>query len=114
MKLHPEIHGDVPLVPNLGTPIQAARLRALRRAARLRALRRESLVLKAVVIGLALVLIFIALGYLHAQPRPLPMSYRAKAQALPVGKRVCQLDRHEDCLVCLHKEVTGILVSTHC
>ena len=91
---------------NLGTPTQAERLRALRR---------ESLYLKAVVIGLALVLIFIALGYLHHQKAlHTIVAYRLKAQALPIGKRVCQLDRHEDCLICLHREATGILVSTHC
>ena len=50
----------------------------------------------------------------HHQERPLPISHQVKAQALALGTRSCALDVHEACLVCLHREVQGILVSTYC
>lgn len=60
------------------------------------------------------VLIHIGTVIFSHQERLLPVSHQVKAQSLAVGKRSCALDIHEACLVCLHREVQGILVSTYC
>lgn len=140
--LHPDIHGDVteapasifgygdkefrlpnrPFMPNLssiGTPGEARRDRATQL---------ERAYDRAFVVGAAIIVLLVTLGgygYLsassdsvRAQP-PLPIQtgvhYRIKAAHLLPGKMLCELDQHEGCLVCMHKDASGMpVVSNHC
>lgn len=106
MNLHPDIHGDVTLIPKLGTPREEEFLKALRR---------ERLYDKAFKIAAALILILVVLyGYGSHEEKTTGIAYREKAARLAEGRRACEMDPHENCLVCLHREARGVLISTHC
>lgn len=134
--LHPDVHGDVSHVPvlterrgtwpsrtgidatylmnahGLGTPNEAARARCARI---------EHLWRRAFSIGGAVIVILVALGgYGYVARRDDPavstgVAYYVKAQNLRAGSRACELDPHEGCLVCMHKDTSGLAtVSAHC
>lgn len=97
---------------SIGTPGEAARDQARRL---------DGLWEKCFVFALGLI---VALGAVwaintpaHRQPPPVDSSvqYRIKAARLAVNARACELDLHEGCLVCMHKDALGMpSVSTHC
>lgn len=134
--LHPDIHGDVtmlpasifgygdkefklpnrPFMPNLaslGTPGEAQRDRATRL---------ERSYERAFIVGAAIIVMLVILGgygYSARPQSPAPIQtgvqYRMKAAHLVPGKMACELDIHEGCLVCMHKDAIGVpVVSTHC
>jgi len=106
---------DRPFMPNfgnLGTPGEVERKRERRI---------EGLYAKVFAIGVALVLALGALWYVNAppakQPKPIQsgMQYHLRAQTLAAGKMTCELDAHEGCLVCMHKDRLGqTVVNHHC
>lgn len=107
MNLHPDIHGDVSHIPQLGTPGEERR----RKQARL-----ERLYHRAFLVGAALILILLVLyGYgSHEEKLTAGIAYREKAARLAEGRMACELEPHEGCLVCLHREARGVLISAHC
>lgn len=111
--LHEDIHGDVVYLPNqhnLGTPRELARSRAARR----RRIEIRAFRLGALIVGtLVAVMVYRNIG--HAEPVALDQAYRVKASKLSLGAKACQFDRHEKCLVCLHRDPNGaITVASHC
>lgn len=114
MNRYIEAHGDVVFLPNadnLGTPMGEERLRAAR-------LERGFGKVWKIGIWIALMAGFFMLGRNTAAQRDpvnTAIDYRVKAARLAVGARACELDMHEGCLVCLHKDASGMpSVSTHC
>ena len=113
-KLHAEIYGDVPHMPNadtLGTPMESERIQAMRREQRFdRWFRLGGLI---VLLG-----VFAMIGVSSRATREAvdgDIRYREKAQRLVAGKMSCALDQYEGCLRCLHKDLAGqIVISNHC
>jgi hypothetical protein len=93
-------------IPKLGTPGEERRLKEARL---------EKLYHKAFVIAGALIVILVTLyGYGSHEPRFSGITYKERANRLAEGRMACELDVHEGCLVCLHREARGVLISTHC
>lgn len=136
--LHEAIHGDVPNVPSaerrnsmlvghrygddedipepafnpcaygLGTPMEAARIRAIRRENRFLRVARMAIAI-AIVGGVILA----GNSFLNWHSAPATTHYQLRQAGVDV--RDCHNDWHEGCLVCEHHLASGDLVkSTHC
>jgi hypothetical protein len=107
--LHESIHGDVPYLPNahgLGTPD----LKAERR------IRWYSRIARVCVWFVALASAYIVgLNAQNHRTVTVPTPQDVRAAKFATGQRVCELDPHEGCLICLHKDALGqTVVSNHC
>lgn len=90
----------------LGTPGEEKR----RKEARLERLYRQAFITAG-----ALIVVLVALyGYGPHEEDITGITYREKANRLAEGRMACEIDPHEGCLVCLHREARGVLISTHC
>ncbi len=101
----------LPNAHGLGTPMEAERVKAGRR---------ERFYDRAFRIGGALIVILVALGGYgwherKSEPVKTGVAYRLKAQTLAAGRMACEPEPYEGCLVCMHKDASGLpVVSTHC
>lgn len=123
--LHAEVTGDVPRLTDLppapsfnagahglGTPLHGERLRAEKRE------RLYGRIFKVAIWAMLLASMFIVGRHSVAQRQAIEgtnLYYRMKAERLDPRQRLCQIDPHEGCLVCMHRDVAGsAVVSTHC
>lgn len=101
----------LPNAHGLGTPGEVVRIAAIRR---------ESLFRRVFWGGMAFVIVcgvFIVGFNVGHVPEPVTsgVAYRIKAQRLAGGQMRCELDRAEDCLVCMHRDTGGfVTVASHC